>query len=319
MEMPLFSGFVDGGRCAYRVVCARDLDRSGFLTTLCKDGLRLIKAFTPLGQRDAKFALQFGNGYMRALGTIVEAPGGPLSNHDYYCDLLDYYDHWTEVDPRLQAHYPYLSRAAGVLGHDLVNMATYTHEILGWLAPESIAYSPSVVSVGGMTEAFLFSARSAADAIAIALGYKACEKPGQAPAENGLAKLTKWVRKNQQRVHPEISSVLSADLDWFWKLRKLRDQLAHRGADSVIHTDGRQFNLWVHSPHEGWIMRTPLLPLLVELLCGLTALGDRSAIAINRLIDFPADRIRSRVVTGAYVPALHNLIAISHQYAKPSP
>ena len=115
---------------------------------------------------------------MIALGTIVEASRTRKEETEFYSGLLDYYDHWSEIDPRLAEHHSHLSRAADVFGHDLVNMATYTHEILGWLAPERIDSDQSVVSVSGMTEAFLVSLRSACDAVGDALAYKACEKPG---------------------------------------------------------------------------------------------------------------------------------------------
>lgn len=42
-------------------------------------------------------------------------------------------------------------------------------------------------------------------------------------------------------------------------------------------------------------------------------------LAINSLISMPADRVRSRVVSGIHVPALHKLSAIAGQYAQPSP
>jgi len=113
--------------------------------------------------------------------------------------------------------------------------------------------------------------------------------------------------------------VLLGDFEWFWKLRTLRDHVVHNGAHAVIHTNGRQFNLWVHSPQVGWVTREPLLPLLAEELQNLVAFADRAATAINRVIGFPEDRVRSRTVSGVLIPALHALINISDQYAAPSP
>src|SRR5438477_343273 len=100
-------------------------------------------------------------GYLIALGSQCSRPTAHfeanLSVDDkdsVYCGLLDYYDHWNEVDQRLGSHYPYLSRAADIVGHDIVNIATYAHEILAWLSPDRIRLPSSVVCVGGMTEAF---------------------------------------------------------------------------------------------------------------------------------------------------------------------
>lgn len=86
---------------------------------------------------------------VKALGTIIEWTEGPLSDHEFYCGLLDYYDYWNSIDPRLQSHHDLLSPAAFALGHDLVNMAAYTSEILRWLSPARIKLAPSVVMVGG--------------------------------------------------------------------------------------------------------------------------------------------------------------------------
>src|SRR5207249_4760031 len=143
--------------------------------------------------------------------------------------LLDYYDHWNEVDARLAKHHPYLSRSAEVFSYDLVNMATYAHEIIGWLSPDRIRLAPSVVSVAGMTEAFLVSVRSAYDAVGIALSYVACGKPGQAPCDN-LRSLIQWANRNKSRVQPRIFALLSIEFESFWRLRTIRDHVVHGGA-----------------------------------------------------------------------------------------
>ena len=257
-------------------------------------------------------------GTMSALGTIVKARSTSMSDTEFYSGLLDYYDHWEEIDPRLAKHHEYLSHAADIFGHDIVNMATYAHEILGWLRPERIQEGSSVVSVGGMTEAYLVSVRSACDAVAEALSYKVCDKPGQAPTD-GLRALLLWAQKNESRMEPVVAEVLSADFEWFWNLRSIRDHIIHGGAHANIHCDGHQFNLWVHSPRVGWVTREPLLPLLKEKLERLVSFADKSAEAINKVIDFPKDRLRSRVVSGVLIPALHSLMEIAGEYAEPSP
>jgi hypothetical protein len=255
---------------------------------------------------------------MTTLGTIVEANRTRMTDTEFYSGLLDYYDHWETVDPRLAVNHEHLSRAADVFGHDLVNMATYAHEILNWLRPERIRDASSVVSVGGMAEAFLVSVRSACDAVANALSYKACDKPGQVSTD-GLRALLTWAQKNESRVQPAIMSILSGDFEWFWKLRSLRDHIVHNGAHAVIHTNGYQFNLWVYSPRVGWVTREPLLPLLAGKLQSLVSFADQAANAINQLIELPEDRVWSRVVSGVLIPALHKLILIADEYAEPSP
>jgi hypothetical protein len=253
-----------------------------------------------------------------ALGGIVEASETRMSDTEFYSGLLDYYDRWSDVDSRLADHHEYLSRAAHIFGHDIVNMASYAHEIVGWLQPERTWKPWSVVSVAGMAEAFLVSVRSACDAVALALGYSASKKRGQAPTE-GLRALVAWAKKNESRVQPAIMNVLSGDLEWFWKLRSLRDHIVHNGADAVIHSDGHNFDLWVYVHQIGYVTSEPLIPLLSRKLQNLIYFADSAAEAINQVIDLPEDRIRSRVVSGMLIPALHKLIQIASQYREVSP
>jgi hypothetical protein len=254
---------------------------------------------------------------VKALGTIIEWSGTELTPSDFYSGMLDYWDHWQSIDPRLVDHHATLSAAADAFGHDIVNLATYSNEILAWLEPSRIRQSPSVIVVGGMTEAFIYTVRSACDVIAVALAQYASEKPGQVPRDS-LRALIVWSKQNPSRVRPSIGAVLSSDFGWFWNLRKLRDALGHRGAHANIHCSGRQFNLWLYGPH-GWITREPLLPLLAGQLSHLIAFADQSAQAINAIVGFPVDRLKSRVVNGVLIPALHQLLEIASQYSEPSP
>jgi len=253
-----------------------------------------------------------------ALGTIIEWHGEPLTEWDVHNPVLDWYDHWNCIDDRIKDPGGHLRRSAAIFGHDLVNMASYSHEVLRWLAPDQIRHSQSVVSVGAMAEAFLVSVRSAYDAVAIALASRASTNRQQVP-QDGLGSLLRWAGKNPERVHTAVLDVLSSDLTCFWRLRQIRDQIVHRGADAIIHCTGRQFNLWLHSPTDGWISREPLLPLLASQFEHLLGFAGLSGNAINPIIDLPTDRVRSRVVQGVLIPALHNLRDIAHQYAEPSP
>jgi hypothetical protein len=254
---------------------------------------------------------------MRALGTIIEWNSEqPFEDTEFYTGLLDYFDWWFEVDPRLSKHHDSLSPPAFAFGRDLVHLATYSNEILGWLSPDRIRLPPSLVVVSSMTEAFFFSVRSACDAIASVLAYAACEKPGQAPG-GSLRGLIEWADKHNNRVRPDILAVLKSDLAWFWKLRRLRDQIAHGFADAGTFCDGRQFDLILMSTKEKRkAVREPLLPLLASQLKGLVNLSDEAADVVNRVIEFPLSRIKSRVVCGVLIPALHKLITVAPDYAK---
>ena len=255
---------------------------------------------------------------MKALGTIIEASSGVLPENEIWAGVLDYFDHWQSIDPRLSAHHIPLSKWAEAFGHDLVNMATYAHHILSWLKPDNIRKAESVVVVGGMTEAFLLSLRSASDAVAGAISHVASTKSGQSPGESLRALLT-WAKKNPQRVNPPIASVLQGDFEWFWNLRSLRDYIVHGGATPNIACNGRQFNLWVYVPNKGWITREPLLPLLKQHFDGLLSFANAASMGINVAIQMPADRVRSRVVCGVLVSHLHKLMEIAKEYNEPSP
>jgi hypothetical protein len=94
--------------------------------------------------------------------------------------------------------------------------------------------------------------------------------------------------------------------------------LAHRGAHANIHTDRHQFNLWLYGPHD-CITREPLLPLIEGQLSKLLSFANQAADAINSTIGMPVDRIKSRVLHGVLIPALHELSRVAPNYSNPSP
>lgn len=253
-----------------------------------------------------------------ALGTLVARPARPLSNWELECGVFDYYDHWSEIDPRLASVNATLAPLAEAFAQDMNNLAVYVGEILGWLAPERIRQAESVVVVGSMSEAFLVCARAAADVLGSLLGFAACVKPGQAP-RTSLRELLKWAAAHPERVRSEAANVLANDWSWFSDLRTLRDFVTHGGVQAGIHCDGRQFNLWMHSGRVGWVTCRLLLPLLATVLTGLLSRAEDVATLVNGVIALPADRVGSRVLQGLCIPALHRLQDIAPNYAATSP
>jgi hypothetical protein len=55
---------------------------------------------------------------VKAFGTIIGRSGEELTPADFYSGFLDYYDHWSAIDPRLANHYPELANASDAFGHD---------------------------------------------------------------------------------------------------------------------------------------------------------------------------------------------------------
>ncbi|MEA3093653.1 MAG: hypothetical protein QOJ04_4995, partial [Caballeronia sp.] len=240
----------------------------------------------------------------------------PLTDDDLYCGVLDYYEDWrreSEKDPRFAQHHEHLAPYSWAFGNDLVNMATYVATILFWQRPDQLHSGYSCITTSAMVEAFLFSARAACDLLGTMLAYKAA-KPKQAP--KSLFDLIAWAKEHPERVQPEIRELLSGDFEWFYKLRNLRDSLSHGVAFANIYHSDRQFYLWmIHvDGHEG---RQPLLPILATQLTGILSLANRSAAIINKLIDFPEDKVKSKVVHGLLVPQLHELVRIAPDYAVP--
>ena len=254
----------------------------------------------------------------RALGSLIATPSEPLNQHSLASRAFDFYDHWSEPDTRMAPHGPHLSRWSEALAKDLNNFASYAHDLIQWVQPSRILDPHGVVAAGALTEAALVSIRSAADAIAALLGYVASEKQGQAP-QSSLHQLLIWAQKHPTRVPEEVRRTLARDWTWLDRTRSLRDSLVHEGVTATIHTDRKQFNLWMHSPTRGWITREPLFPLLAGLLESLLDAAEAAGRVVHLQLGFPEDRIGSRVLNGIRVPALYDIRRLAPLYARPSP
>lgn len=253
-----------------------------------------------------------------ALGAIISTARREPTSDEIHCGLFDYYDHWTEKDPRLDESYDSLSHVAEVFAHDLVNLSVYVGQILHCLRPENIRSPSSLVVVGAVTEAFITVARSACDELGVALSYVATEKKGQAPTDS-LRALLKWARKNPNRVTDAVKPAFDYDFEWFWELRSLRDYLVHNGVHVNINCDGKQFNLWLHHPTRGWITREPLLPMLAQTTQNVIDLGHHVSKFVEDRIPLPSDRYRTRMLHGVTIHSLYELMEVAPDYATPSP
>jgi hypothetical protein len=65
--------------------------------------------------------------------------------------------------------------------------------------------------------------------------------------------------------------------------------------------------------------REPLLPLIDDQFSKLLSFANQSVDAINSAIGMPVDRIKSRVLHGVLIPALHELSRVAPNYSNPSP
>jgi hypothetical protein len=126
-------------------------------------------------------------------------------------------------------------------------------------------------------------------------------------------------KKNPDHMRDGLCNAFAQDFDWFWRLRSLRDHLVHGSNQANIHCDGKQFNLWMHSRKKGWVTREPLLPLLAEAYNRILPLGDSVAQVVQTVVPLPEDRLKTRLLHGVRINALHRLCEMAPEYANPSP
>lgn len=247
----------------------------------------------------------------------MKTEGSP-SRFNLYCAAFDFYDHWAEVDPLVSKKHPTLPPYCEALAFDVNNIAVIAGELLRWVHPRSISQSKSVVVVGTLVEAYIVNLRSAADVIGAMAAYGASLKFGQAP-NTSLNDLLKWAKKNPSKVRPQMINFLHADWAWLYEMRTMRDLLVHQGLHANIHCDGKQFNLWVHCPKRGWIVREPLFPLLARWTHSLLKAAENCGSSIAAYVDLPIERKGARVLNGVCIPQLHRFLKNADKFAFPSP
>jgi hypothetical protein len=228
-------------------------------------------------------------------------PSG-IGESEIYLPLFDYFDSWETFGKEP------LSQPARVFAQDLVNAAVYSSQILGCRdhAKDPAHLGSAVVIVCTLTEGFLVSLRCAWDALAMALSVGACEKPGQAPKDSMRA-LLKWAGDNKGRVHPTLQPILTADVEWFWKLRTLRDYLVHQSSIANIFFDGDNFKLDLIPGFTGSPKMEPLLPILASASEHLLDFAYRVSDALQEIVPLPSERKRSRVLHSPFIPFLKTI------------
>jgi hypothetical protein len=244
----------------------------------------------------------------RALGSIIPMLPEGIGEAEIYLPLFDYFDSWETFAGQPGTKEGRLSQPAMVLAQDLVNAAVYSHQVLGWRdrAKEPEGLGSAVVIVCTLTEGFLVSLRSAWDALAMAVSVGACEKPGQAPHDS-LRALLKWAGNNKKRVHPKLRPILTTEVNWFWKLRTLRDYLVHQGSIANIFFDGDNFLLTLIPHLEGGPVQEPLLPILGSACEHLLDFAYRATEALQEVVPLPPERKRSRVLHSPFIPYLKTI------------
>jgi hypothetical protein len=253
----------------------------------------------------------------RALGTIVERRGR-LTRYQFYSPVLDFHDHWSELDPEVSGKHPLLPPLSEAFAHDINNLAVYAGELLGWSHPSELKRPEGVVAVGAISEAYITTLRSAADVIAGLAAYCASTRPGQAP-NTSLNDLLVWAKKNPNRVRQEAAPLLASDWSWFYEMRTMRDLIVHDGLHANIFTNRKAYRLWVHSPRRGWITRTPLFPLLGRWTLALESSARSTGEVLASHIQLPKRRAKSRVLEGVFVPHFHKFMALAKKPVDPAP
>jgi hypothetical protein len=243
----------------------------------------------------------------RSLASIVPMLPSGIGESEIHLPLFDYFDSW-EGSPTPQGEKEVsLAESAVVLAHDLVNAAVYSHLVQNCRdrAKEGGLQGPAVVVALTLIEGFLVSFRCACDALATGIAVAACDKPKQAPGDS-LRKLVEWAKKNEARVHPKLRPILLSDIDWFWRLRSLRDSLIHQGRHANVFWNGDEF-LLILSPFKVGQPMPPLFSLMASVSENFLEFAYRSTEAVQEIIELPPERRRSRVLHCPFVPALKGL------------
>lgn len=247
----------------------------------------------------------------RALGSVIERRGR-LTRFHFYSPILDFHDHWSELDPEVSGRHPSLPPLCEAFAHDINNLAVYAGELLRWAHPSEFKRPEGVVAVGALSEAYITTLRSAADIVAGLAAYCASKKPGQAP-NTSLHDLLVWAQRNPNRVRQAAAPLLGADWTWSYEMRTMRDLLVHDGLDANIFSNRKAYRLWVHSPRRGWITRTPLFPLLGRWTLALVSSGRSTGELLASYVALPKRRVKSRVLEGVFVPYFHRFLALAQK------
>lgn len=59
-------------------------------------------------------------------------------------------------------------------------------------------------------------------------------QPGQVTDTGSFQKLLEWLKTNAHRIQPEVATLTLEQSKWFAEVRRVRDQLVHRGALTII-------------------------------------------------------------------------------------
>jgi hypothetical protein len=259
----------------------------------------------------------------RALRTFLKlGESEKLTRWHYYLQLPDVLMDAVERDP-LAPHVGRIAELAHSFAHDLLNLAVLASRLLWYeaLTPD-MSRSPDLGAVGTDTESFFLFLKAACDLlseISVEVAVDAAMK-GQVPSDS-FDKLARWVGNNPTRIDPGFH-FLAQQLGWFDELHGIRTNLAHRGYDTLTHTN-RVFFSFGTGPfgrNETRLLRerrglptgsygftrTPLLPFVKRLTRSMLDVSDQIASAsLARLkLERPS---RTHALCGVYVPALHGL------------
>ena len=244
---------------------------------------------------------------LHALGSIV-SKHGRLTRYQFYSPALDFYDHWSELDPEVTGLHPQLPPLCEAFAHDINNLAVFASELLRWSSPNEIKRPQGVVAVGAISEAYITTLRSAADIVAGMVAYCIEKKPGQAP-RSSLHDLLVWAKKHPQRLDQGAAMLLASDWTWFYQMRTIRDLLVHDGLHATISNSRRAYRLWIYSEKRGWIARTPLFPLLGKWTSDLQIFAADAGTILAKRVSLPKRRVRSRVLEGLFIPHFHRFLS----------
>lgn len=225
-----------------------------------------------------------------------------------YSPIFDPYDHWTQIDKRLNMYAKEVFTYPQAIGTDILHMSIFAHYLLFSIDKIRSDHTSAqeLADLQAFVEAFLTSSRSLCDGIAAYLSKICLPKKGQAPPT--LRKLITWVKKNPHKVlNPDLETLL-AKIDWFEEIRKIRDAIMHFGGYPWIITNSQDFRMVIHAPYnDAAITDVDLSIFLHKTTRYLLDFMDESGTLINLALKLPNDRHQSRKLLGLRLASLARL------------
>jgi hypothetical protein len=266
-----------------------------------------------------------------ALASLIEIKNREITGHEFHLPLCDVLLDLVKQDID-GPHALKFSEIAHSLAHDVLNLAVLAGRLL-WCEGVSpnMTRSPDLVAIAVDTENYFVLLRTAYDIITKAVVHFGVEarNRGKTPSES-FNSLKNWIENKKypdriNKFHKTFRFIVDY-FDRFEKLKDLRDRIVHQGHRPIIYTDRIRLEFflaptgivelqWLHGGYKQEdhredkprFKRVLLLSFLREHTTSILELTNQLCRAIEK--QHGIRRSGNHALSGAYVPALHHLLA----------